>query len=69
MCSSLTCDSESIAVTDTVKYLGIHIVSGFQFTRHLSIAEDIAKRRLKFFIEYLAILLCIFCRNSFNVSV
>ena len=30
--SSLTCNSEYLMVTDTVKYLGIHIVSGSQFS-------------------------------------
>jgi len=31
-CASLTCDSEFLTVTDTIKYLGIHIVSDSQFT-------------------------------------
>ena len=42
-CSSLTCDSEYLTVTDTVKYLGIHIVSGFQFT------IDINKLKSRFY--------------------
>jgi hypothetical protein len=42
-CSSLTCDSESLAVTDSVKYLGIHIVSGSQFT------IDINKLKSRFY--------------------
>ena len=42
-CSSLTCDSGSLTFADTVKYLGIHIVSDFQFT------IDIIKLKSRFY--------------------
>jgi len=31
-CALFTCDSEFLTVTDTINYLGIHIVSDSQFT-------------------------------------
>lgn len=42
-CLALTCDNEYLTVTGSVKYLGIHIVSGFQFT------IDINKLKSRFY--------------------
>ena len=58
-CSLLICDSESLTFADTVEYLGIHIVSDFQFT------IDINKLKSRFYVALNSLLSkCGSCMNE-----